>query len=342
VGGGATFLHYADAGNGALIEFHRSTFALHLLANVGFSVAPDPPGKVPGQKRVRFEASDNVFDMRMGMLQSELMGKFAEKEKWQKPGDAEAVFMPQVGWAEKRNVYSSGSAEVYWSPGRDQSLRIAPGGLKDWQRRWNLTDASSLEGPIRFDGGDLRFKAAAAPEKFTPADFRLRPDSAGHRAGKDGKDLGADVDLVGPGAAYERWKQTPEYQQWLNETGQQAVAARLDDDVARRELAKWQGEWENPDYGRLIIKGDRWSWYPKDGPEVVSTIKIVEVADKMTHVLLLNTGLDGKVRTIQTILRVEDDTLHNCGTIGNVRPTEFAEKPGYLYAKWKRVVKTPP
>jgi hypothetical protein len=28
------------------------------------------------------------------------------------------------------------------------------------------------------------------------------------------------VDLVGPGEAYERWKKTAEYQQWLEETGQ--------------------------------------------------------------------------------------------------------------------------
>ena len=61
---------------------------------------------------------------------------------------------------------------------------------------------------------------ATAPEKLTPEDFRLRPDSAGYRAGKDGKDLGADVDLVGPGPAYERWKKTPEYQQWLKDTKQ--------------------------------------------------------------------------------------------------------------------------
>jgi serine/threonine protein kinase/tetratricopeptide (TPR) repeat protein len=114
------------------------------------------------------------------------------------------------------------------------------------------------------------------------------------------------------------------------------------DDAAKRELAKWEGEWENSDYGRLIIKGDRWSWHPADAPEVVSAIKIVEVTDNMTHVLLLNTGLDGKVRTIQVILRVEGDTLHNCGTIGSIRPTEFAQKHGYLYVKWKRVSKPLP
>ena len=28
------------------------------------------------------------------------------------------------------------------------------------------------------------------------------------------------VVLVGPGRAYERWKKTPEYQQWLKDTKQ--------------------------------------------------------------------------------------------------------------------------
>ena len=55
-------------------------------------------------------------------------------------------------------------------------------------------------------------------EKHTPEDFRLASDSAGKGTGPDGMDLGADVDLVGPGAAYERWKTTAEYQQWLQET----------------------------------------------------------------------------------------------------------------------------
>jgi hypothetical protein len=58
----------------------------------------------------------------------------------------------------------------------------------------------------------------SSPRRWT--DFRLRPDSAGYRAGKDGKDLGADVDLVGPGSAYERWKKTPAYQQRLKDSGQ--------------------------------------------------------------------------------------------------------------------------
>ena len=90
----------------------------------------------------------------------------------------------------------------------------------DWKRFWNDPQADMTEGRIRYQGGDLLTRAGTAPDQLTPEDFRLRPDSAGYRAGKDGKDLGADVDLVGPGTAYERWKKTPEYQQWLKESGQ--------------------------------------------------------------------------------------------------------------------------
>jgi hypothetical protein len=92
--------------------------------------------------------------------------------------------------------------------------------LADWQRFWGLADIDSERGQAKFQGGDLVAKAKLTPELLAPDDFRLRPDSAGLKAGKDGKDLGADVGLVSHGPAYERWKKTPEYQQWLKDTGQ--------------------------------------------------------------------------------------------------------------------------
>ena len=87
--------------------------------------------------------------------------------------------------------------------------------LADWTQYWGLKETGSTHAIIRFHGGDLRARGKINPEQLKPDDFRLRPDSAGYRAGADGKDLGADVDLVGPGPAYERWKKTPEYQQLL-------------------------------------------------------------------------------------------------------------------------------
>ena len=66
---------------------------------------------------------------------------------------------------------------------------------------------------------------ATAPDQITLDDFRLRADSAGYHAGGDGKDLGADIDRVGPGKAYDDWKRTPDYEQWLKETHQHRPTA---------------------------------------------------------------------------------------------------------------------
>ena len=104
--------------------------------------------------------------------------------------------------------------------------QIGPGSDPD-RKAWKNGSSSGepeerrcpWKGFLKFQGGDF-CPGPSSLEQLTPDDFRLRPDSAGYRAGQDGKDLGADVDLVGPGAAYERWKKTPEYQEWLKETGQ--------------------------------------------------------------------------------------------------------------------------
>src|SRR5262249_5932438 len=119
-----------------------------------------------------------------------------------------------IRWHEDRNIYDLSD---------ESFLNVSPtgllSGLAEWNKFWGLKDTGSMQGAVRLRGNPKN-RIARAPESITPDDFRLRSDSAGYQAGKDKKDLGADVDLVGPGPAYERWKKTPEYQQWLKDTGQ--------------------------------------------------------------------------------------------------------------------------
>lgn len=104
----------------------------------------------------------------------------------------------------------------------DLQLRPAPGvqGLAGWNHLWGAPDGESRDGRPRYQGGDLLAQSSYGPQRLTPADFRLRPGSPGKGTGAGGRDLGADVDLVGPGAPYERWKKTPDYPRWLKATGQ--------------------------------------------------------------------------------------------------------------------------
>jgi hypothetical protein len=132
----------------------------------------------------------------------------------------EALLARTVGWQGERNLFALDGPFSRMHPTKPGETARFIKGLADWKRFWGSAETSSVEGRARFKGGDIRSKLLATPDNLVLDDFRLRPDSAGYRAGEGGKDLGADVDLVGPGPAYERWKKTAEYQQWLKETGQ--------------------------------------------------------------------------------------------------------------------------
>src|SRR5262249_26816548 len=155
---------------------------------------------------------------------SECVFEFTQLAKGARPpGEAEKRLTRLVSWQGDRNVYTTNGPFLKLSlakPWRDMPNPKLPGGLAGWKKVWTSAETGSVDGSVRFHGGNLLDRLQMDPEKVTPQDYRLRPDSAGYRAGKDGKDLGADVDLVGPGAAYERWKKTPEYQQWLKDSGQ--------------------------------------------------------------------------------------------------------------------------
>jgi hypothetical protein len=128
-------------------------------------------------------------------------------------------------WNGSHDAYSVRSEFVSYTTNRRRMAPTAVGILEAWRQFWDSPEPGCVQGAVKFQGGDVLSRAVTAPEKLTPADFRLRPDSVGYRAGTNGKDLGADIDLVGPGAGYERWKKTPEYQHWLRDTKQSPSSA---------------------------------------------------------------------------------------------------------------------
>jgi hypothetical protein len=182
---------------------------------------PELPKSPDAAKPIRLEATDNVF-----ATASMLWWQQHSAPEW-KPvqgAEAEDTLTRLVDWSEKRNIYAPGAESLSWSIDWKVFDSHGPKTLTEWNGFWKKAETGSLEGRAVFEGGNLLARLLPAPEKLTPGDFRLRPDSAGYRAGTDAKDLGADVDLVGPGPAYERWKKTPDYQKWLKETGKSASA----------------------------------------------------------------------------------------------------------------------
>jgi hypothetical protein len=159
---------------------------------------------------IAWEATDNVFDgdrlLTMGRILSQT-----------EPIDFQAgqkMLRQRLTWRDQRNVY--GVAEHYL---RVTHNDLGADGLKtlaNWLSLWEAGDSGSLAGWPRFQSARLNAHDHTRPEELRAADFRLLPGSPGQGAGDDGRDLGADVNQVGPGTAYDAWRKTPEYEEWVN------------------------------------------------------------------------------------------------------------------------------
>jgi len=169
---------------------------------------------------IRLEAYENILEGQDGILDVRQWNGSLVAGKPRPTNEIEQLLPRLVAWRAERNLYhpsngflSHSSVEELPQP----SPRIKS--LEDWRRLWGSPDSAAVQGRPSYQGGNLFARSSHAPEKLSSSDFRLSPDRIGYRAGKEARDLGADVDLVGPGKAYERWKKSPEYAQWLKDTG---------------------------------------------------------------------------------------------------------------------------
>jgi uncharacterized protein (TIGR03067 family) len=111
------------------------------------------------------------------------------------------------------------------------------------------------------------------------------------------------------------------------------------DAAAKKELAKWEGDWEGDPGVFMTIKGDRFtSRAPGIGPRN-GTLKIIEVGEKVTQVDLLIDEGDVKGQSCKAIFRLNGETLEYCVTQGETRPVEFGGDDANCYIPWKRAKK---
>jgi hypothetical protein len=132
-------------------------------------------------------------------------------------------------WTENSNLYDlkcgygAVSANI---GGKYGPHRVPLPDLEKWHAFWKIQGSKSSEGEAVFENGDRAHQVTKVDlTTLQPADFRLAPGSPGKGAGPGGKDIGADVDFVGPGPAYEKWKTTKEYEAWRKQTDALIAAA---------------------------------------------------------------------------------------------------------------------
>ncbi len=218
-GGNATFgVHYPrEPKSSHRVEVASSTILPNRLAQVRFDKLPKSRAENP--TLVELSVRENIVKaVRVVRVESrDSDGAFGRNE-------TERIQKDHLRLTDKGNLFASSHFLDYWKadPKTWAGKAVAEAQkvvtLPEWNELWQLRDTGSVIGEPRFVGTDLANRMNADPYKLQPADFRLAKGSPGQGVLPGGKDLGADVDLVGPGEAYERWKKTPAYQEWRKQT----------------------------------------------------------------------------------------------------------------------------
>jgi hypothetical protein len=155
------------------------------------------------KRLMHVNAKECVFRGGSGVLHFSQSDRFVAQHRPLSNDQALALLPRLVQWTEQRNLYDVRS-QRYSNLGEVKHV-------KDWEEFWKEKPTGSLQGQIRFKLGEP-FGGLVPNEAY-----RLQLESLGQAAGEGGRDLGADVDLVGPGPAYERWTKTDQYKAWLEE-----------------------------------------------------------------------------------------------------------------------------
>jgi serine/threonine protein kinase len=206
------------------IELTRNTWVVQIPMGLFLDALPAPlaPGPAAPPKPIQLTASGNLLDGHRPVMEVFQSAEFLSRAGPLDASNTQALLGRLVTWSEQNNVYPEAVGLLGYYVAGTGIPKALPAGksLADWNSFWDVKDTAAVRGDIRYRGGDLRSRSLTQLEQATAEDFRLADGSPGKGAGPGGKDLGADVELVGPGAAYERWKQTPQYQEWRKRTGQ--------------------------------------------------------------------------------------------------------------------------
>jgi formylglycine-generating enzyme required for sulfatase activity/serine/threonine protein kinase len=208
---GAVWLHHRQPAEDAEVELTGNTCVSNCFCGYRFYQDPVDADQKKAAHRLRITATRNIANA----SQYFCFGEYVHRDP---PHQLEALadwYRDHLTWEGRDNLLPVDGFGSYLFLRRFDLLGKGEARdwktIKDWQTFRKSPKPLGSQGTPRFVGGDLLDRVLWKEEKVAPADFRLEQNSPG-------LGLGADVDQVGPGAPYDSWKKTPEYQEWRKKT----------------------------------------------------------------------------------------------------------------------------
>ena len=184
-----------------------------------------PPPRTPAGKldaTIPLSTRGNLF---RSLRKEAFLGLTLNTTPEKLPAGAAMEFVEGLTWQGENDLFAAKTIEVnlawFLPEGKLQFVKIEEAPRL---KKYFATGAVAAPDQVRFQAGNIDDKSRDSLDLLTPEEFRLARGSPGHGMLPGGKDVGADVDLVGPGVAYERWKKTPDYQAWRKKTAELMAA----------------------------------------------------------------------------------------------------------------------
>ncbi len=204
-GGRLTIQNVVGSSHGVVEAlFSEGSASLHLkgntlLAGSGVRVW------LPSESRsdvLTIQSSENVFSVGMLLTCSPVDPEALQFEP--------AAHLPaMMTWHDRRDLFSKRTGFLEFRSRAAGSEPPVLGSLRQWDDYWGKPDAGSrqalLPPNLSYTHTNIPKTALDDPKDTVPGDFRLTDEWA---------DFGADLDRVGPGEAYDRWRKTPDYRAW--------------------------------------------------------------------------------------------------------------------------------
>jgi len=217
---GGVELCFFNAGGTATLEQNTFLFT-HPLSFCLFHM-PKPEEFNGKTKPATVTVRSSIFRRRAVFCYYKTAASSEEQGKEWTGAEVATLLTRLLDWSETGNLHQTPHVDPFLGLLNPNSVTVTPAGsyktLADWKTFWGPSVADVSEGEVRFQGGDLFATQKQDVRLLRPSDFRLAKGSPGQGVRPGGKDVGPDVDLVGPGTAYEAWQKTPEYAEWQKHT----------------------------------------------------------------------------------------------------------------------------
>ena len=235
-------VHQTARATDVYLDLRHVTMVLREAIRVHLDPIAREQAKGDGRVFIHIAASRSLFDTDGALLTNqsdrhsptevERIGRFSRGEmgriadpRWSKGPTARtnaglANIKKSVAWQSEQDLYSGGGPLLAMassqSPRQLTGMGV-PAGIAKWDEFWGaskagiakLTDGS-------FDSQPLRSRATSNPLSLAAADFRRTVRLRGGWRPLEARLEGANTSLVGPGEAYEAWKNTFDYRTWID------------------------------------------------------------------------------------------------------------------------------